>query len=142
MKNNKIQDHLTSKLKKQQLKHKKPATNEEFGHYLAGLIDGDGYINKHIISIVFNILDLQLAKYLVSRLGFGKIYKIKDKNAYRLEFHSYAGKKKILDLINGKLRGTIKINQVKNLLQDTLFITKFPDLIDYKFNYSSDLNNF
>ena len=142
MTNNKTQDNLTSKFKNKQLHHTKPATAEEFGHYLSGLIDGDGYISKGQINICFNILDLPLAQYIVSRLGFGKIYKIKDKNAYRLDFNSYAEKKKFLDLINGKLRSTTKINQVNKLLNDPLFITRFPDLIDYKFNYSADLNNF
>ncbi len=142
MTNNKTQDNFTSKLKNKQLNHTKPETDEEFGHYLAGLIDGDGYISKGQIKICFNILDLPLAEYIVSRLGCGIIYKIKDKNAYSLQFHKYSEKKKILDLINGKLRGTIKINQVTKLLNYPLFITRFPDLIDYKFNYSTDLNNF
>ena len=47
-------------------KHKKPVSDDEFGFYLAGLIEGDGYINKKVISIniVFHELDVSLAYYI------------------------------------------------------------------------------
>jgi hypothetical protein len=46
-------------------RHLKPANDTEFGHYLAGLIDGDGHFsNKQQLIIVFNLLDIQLAYYL------------------------------------------------------------------------------
>jgi len=79
MKNNKHNNDLISKLKNNKLKHIKPVTDEEFGHYLAGLIDGDGYINNYVIDICFYILDLPLAQYLVSRLGggFEKLLRLK-----------------------------------------------------------------
>jgi hypothetical protein len=68
---------------------------------LAGLIDGDGYIDKDTIKITFYILDLPLAIYLTKVLGFGSIYKVKDKNAYDLRINSIIGFMKILKLING-----------------------------------------
>jgi LAGLIDADG-like domain len=102
-------------------KHLKPTSDEELGHYLAGLLDGDGYIGNNKISICFYILDLKLAQYLVKRLGFGKIDKVKDKNAYNLNIYKLIERKRILDLVNGKLRGENKIKQVQKLLKETNF---------------------
>lgn len=46
-------------------KQLKPANSTEFGHYLAGLIDGDGHFSSaQQLVIVFNILDIQLAYYI------------------------------------------------------------------------------
>ena len=64
--------------------HKKPLTDEEFGHYLAGLIDSDGHIGIHKIVITFNILDISLAYYIKGRIGYGRITKVKNKNAVML----------------------------------------------------------
>lgn len=61
--------------------HLKPQTDEEFGHYLAGLIDGDGSFGERRLNIVFNKLDASLAYYIKGRLGHGTVRKIKDKNA-------------------------------------------------------------
>ena len=50
-------------------KHLKPVNDIEFGHYLAGLIDGDGSFSKYSASIVFSELDASLAYYIKERLG-------------------------------------------------------------------------
>ena len=43
-------------------KHIKPLNNEQLGHYLAGLIDGDGHFSsKQQLVIVFHSLDASLA---------------------------------------------------------------------------------
>ena len=64
-------------------KHLKPLNDEQLGHYLAGLIDGDGHFSsKQQLIIVFHILDVSLAYYIKARLGFGNVKKIKDKNIY------------------------------------------------------------
>lgn len=55
-----------------------PQIDDEFGHYLAGLMDGDGYFGPSI-RLCFNIQDIPLANYIKKRLGFGKIYEIKGK---------------------------------------------------------------
>ena len=60
----------------------KPLTDNEFGHYLAGLIDGDGHFSKTPqLVIVFNQLDASLAYYIKGRIGYGNIYKVKKKEA-------------------------------------------------------------
>jgi len=65
-------------------KHKKPNTEEEFGFYLAGLIEGDGYIGKRSIQIAFHISDSHLAYYIKKRIGYGNITKYSHtKNAIR-----------------------------------------------------------
>ncbi len=61
--------------------HTKPLTDEDFGHYLAGLIDGDGSFGIRSLVIAFNSLDASLAYYIKGRLGYGKVKKVKNKNA-------------------------------------------------------------
>ncbi|KAG0122325.1 homing endonuclease [Tuber indicum] len=56
--------------------HRKLLTDEEFGHYLAGLIDGDG------------------------RLGYGKVTKIVNKNAVMITITSPEAIGKVINLIN------------------------------------------
>lgn len=89
----------------------------EFGSYLAGLIEGDGYINKKVINITicFHNLDAPLAYYIKKRIGHGIVDKIKDKNAllYRANLK---GSIEIAKLINGKLR-TDKITNFNCLLE-------------------------
>jgi hypothetical protein len=97
--------------------HKKPVSDDEFGSYLAGLIEGDGYINKKVISItiVFHQLDAPLAYFIKKRIGYGVVDKIKNKNAllYRANLE---GSIVIAKLINGKLR-TAKIDNFYCLLE-------------------------
>jgi hypothetical protein len=74
-----ISDHLK--------KHKKPETEEEFGYYLAGLIEGDGYIGGRRIEIAFHIDDVSSAYYfdIYHLLNASKwINYIKWRKAYRI----------------------------------------------------------
>jgi hypothetical protein len=72
---NHVSDHIP--------KHSKPLNDQELGHYLAGLIDGDGHFNNiPQLVIVFSAPDAFLAYYLKKSLGFGHVKKIKNKNAY------------------------------------------------------------
>lgn len=92
---------------------------ENLGFYLAGLIEGDGYItinnqNKVIIGITFNIKDRTLAEYLLSLIGKGSIVK-REGSSIELRFSSKASLCKIVSLINGKLR-TPKIDQLFKLI--------------------------
>ena len=66
-------------------KHLRPANDDQLGHYLAGLIDGDGHFSsKQQLVIVFNSLDASLAYYLKEQIGYGNVYKVKNKNAVLL----------------------------------------------------------
>lgn len=116
-------------------KHLKPANNTEFGHYLAGLIDGDGHFNsKQQLVIVFNSLDIQLAFYIKKQLGHGTIRKVKDKNAVILIVASPKGIESVINLINGKFRTTSKFDQITNS------ILAHSRYVDYSKNISLSLN--
>lgn len=117
--------------------HKKPRTNHELGHYLAGLIDGDGHFSKiPQLVIVFRSNDASLAYWLKSYLGHGTVKKIKDKNAYLFKLSSKPAIKELLLLINNKLRTQNKYNQVMNNV-----LIHFKEPMDFKINKSSDFNN-
>ena len=93
--------------------HLKPLNDEQLGHYLAGLIDGDGHFsNIPQLVIVFSSPDISFAYYLKSRLGFGNVRKIKNKNAVRYICKNKTGLSIILSLINGKFVSRFKYEQL------------------------------
>ena len=106
-------------------KHLKPLNNEQLGHYLAGLIDGDGHFSKaQQLVITFSSPDAFLAYYLKERLGYGNVRKVKDKNAYLLIVSNKNGMLNVINLINGKLKTEHRFNQVVN---NVLSHTKYAD---------------
>jgi len=115
---------------------------DQFGHYLAGLIDGDGHFSsKQQLVLVFHSLDASLAFYIKKRLGFGNIKKIKDKNAFLLVIASKKGLEKIINLINGKIRTENKYNQVINNILNHDKYTEFRKKISFKLNSDKELKN-
>ena len=122
--------------------HSKPLTDNEFGHYLAGLIDGDGHFSKTATAtqlvIVFNQLDASLAYFIKGRIGYGNIYKVKNKEAVILVVSKGEGICRVIELINGKIRSDNKLNQInKNILSNP----RFKDLPLISKNKDSNLNN-
>ena len=119
--------------------HSKPLSDNDFGHYLAGLIDGDGHFsNTPQLVIVFNQLDASLAYYIKGRIGFGNIYKVKNKEAVILVVSKGEGIRRVIELINGKIRSDNKLNQInKNILSNP----RFKDLPLIRKNKDSNLNN-
>jgi hypothetical protein len=102
--------------------------SDQLGHYLAGLIEGDGTIivptkdktasgkNTHpVIRIVFTLPDLPLAQKLKQVLDCGFIQKPKDGNYYLFEIQNIEGLVKLAKLINGKIR-TPKIEALHRLI--------------------------
>jgi len=85
-------------------KHKTPLSDTEFGYYLAGLIEGDGYLGKINIQIAFHLDDAPLAYFLKQHIGYGQVKKIKNKQAVIYIISNLEGRIKIAKLINGKLR--------------------------------------
>jgi hypothetical protein len=122
--------------------HLKPKNNTEFGYYLAGLIDGDGHFSKTPqLVIVFNELDASLAYYIKSEIGYGNIYKVKNKKAIILVISKKLGIVKVLGLINGKIRSNNKFNQIKNnLLINPKFKTFSCSIQESNFNLNTDVN--
>jgi len=119
--------------------HFKPVNDEQFGHYLAGLIDGDGHFSKSPqLVITFNALDASLAYFIKSRLGYGNIYKVINKKAIILVVSKHAGIIKVLELINGKIRSQQKLDQIKNNILSNPYFNNFNNFI---INNNLDLNN-
>lgn len=120
----------------------RPSNNEDFGYYLAGLIDGDGHFSKNNqLIIAFHIKDVSLAYYIKRKLGYGSVRKVKNKNAVILVISSKKGLETVFNFINGKLKHINRINQVNQIL----IKDSFKD-IRKNFNFSSDydqnLNNY
>lgn len=95
------------------------ADADQIGYYLAGLIEGDGYISitkedRVILGITFNIKDKPLADKLLEFIGKGHIVNRKN-NSIELRFSAFKSLKIIVNLINGKFR-TPKIEQLYQLI--------------------------
>jgi hypothetical protein len=123
-------------------KHLKPISDDQFGHYLAGLIDGNGHFSsKQQLVIVFHSLDVSLAYYIKKRLGFGTVKKVKDKNAFILVIASKKGLEKVINLINGKIRTETKFTQITNNILNHDKYIEFRKTINLKLNLNNNLKN-
>ena len=120
----------------------KPINNEDFGYYLAGLIDGDGHFsNQKQLVIVFHNLDVSLAYYIKKRLGYGSVKKVKNKNAVIFVISTKKGLEVVFNLITGKLRHINKIIQVNNILENDNF-KEIRKNLDFTSNNNKNLNNY
>ena len=115
--------------------HKKPANDNEFGYYLAGIIDGNSNFSN---VIVLNELEAPLAYFIKSRLGYGKVYKEKNKKTVNLVVENLNGITKILNLINGKIRSKIKLDQINNNILTNI---NFKSISNFYLNKDNNLNN-
>lgn len=100
--------------------HRKPVTNVEWGHYLAGLIEGDGSLviskGKAYVFITFHRKEASLAYYIKRRIGYGSIIKQKNKQAISLVIAKKRGILDLVNLVNGKFR-TNKIERLYRLIE-------------------------
>ena len=92
--------------------HNSNLTDSEFGYFLAGLIEGDGWFGKKELHIIFTENDTPLAYLIKKRIGYGNVYKIRNKKAVRYICKHTKGLSVILTLINGKLISFPKYNQL------------------------------
>jgi hypothetical protein len=123
-------------------RHLKPLNLDQFGHYLAGLIDGQGqFTSKQQLLITFHSLDASLAYYLKTRIGYGSVKKIKNKNAYILDIGHRKGIEKVIYLINGKLRTKNKFNQIANNILNHESFVEFSNNINLTLNLSNNFKN-
>jgi len=127
--------------------HLRPTNDNDFGYYLAGLIDGDGHFSKKEspqLVIVFNEKDASLAYWIKGKLGYGNVYKVKNKQAVILVVAKREGLIKVIKLINGKTRSQSKCDQInKNVLSSTskewsLAVKDF----SFHLNTNSNLNDY
>lgn len=123
-------------------KHLKPANDTPLGHYLAGLIDGNGHFSSaQQLVIVFNILDIQLAYYIRGQIGHGKVRKVKDKNAVVMIVANKQGMQRVINLINNKFRTNSKFDQITNNILTSPKFIDFSKTIALGINASNDLEN-
>lgn len=102
-------------------KHVKPQNSEDFGYWLAGLIDADGHIaKKGDLQITFNSRDLCAAVYIKKVIGFGGLYEFKRVQAYDYRCTNKQGLNVISKLILSKLKLPSKINQFNERLAPRL----------------------
>ena len=93
-------------------KHISNLSDTDLGYFLAGLIEGDGWFGVKELHIIFNEKDISLAYFIKKRIGYGNIYKIKNKKAVRYICKNEKGLSIILSLINGKLISKPKYDQL------------------------------
>ena len=119
-------------------KHKRPNSEKDFGYYLAGLIEGDGYIGKRSIEIAFHINDISLAYYVKKRIGYGNVTKYSHtNNAVRYSVWNKEGLTYILNLVNGKFFAPYKNEQIRKFKHcDKLKIGILPSFIE---QYPNDI---
>ena len=123
-------------------KHYKPINDEQFGHYIAGLIDGDGHFSSaRQLVIVFSNPDAFLAYYLKTRIGYGTVNIEKSKKTVCFTVTKREGLEKILNLINGKLRTQSKYDAVYDNILNVSSFNSLKSKIDFKLNNSNCLNN-
>ena len=96
---------------------KRYLSDNDFGYFLAGLIDGAGEFNKYGLHLKLKVEDVALAYYIKKRIGYGTVVKLSILPHGSL---MYICKKElgiyyILNLINGKLSSEIIINSLINL---------------------------
>jgi LAGLIDADG endonuclease len=112
-------------------KHKSNLTYTDFGYFLAGLIEGGGWFGKKTLHILFAYNEISLAYYIKKQIGYGKVYKIKNKKAVRYICKNTKGLSIILFLINGKLVSKPKYDQ----------LIKHNYNADFNYNILPPLNN-
>ena len=102
-------------------KHKKPSSDNNFGYYLAGFIEGQlgisdpcSTFDEDQLIIRVRRTDITLAYFLKSFIKFGHIHKVKNKAVITYTISNRQGILKVLNLINGKMRTFLKWNEIKN----------------------------
>jgi hypothetical protein len=96
--------------------------DNDLGHYLAGLIEGDGHFSKKQLIISGHKNNQPLFESLVKSIGYGTIRPYSSSaNAIRFVICSKAGLKRVLALINGRFVGEHKYNQLLNHNYDSRF---------------------
>ena len=89
----------------------KPRNKKEFSEYLAGIIDGNGYITDSELIIQLYKDDIELAHYLKKEIGYGSVSS--DENYSLLTISNYKGIHKVIVLIYGIHKSEVLFNDIK-----------------------------
>jgi LAGLIDADG endonuclease len=127
-----ISDHLN--------KINKPKTKEEFGYYLAGLIEGNGYFLENTFEIYFKKEDIKLAYFIKKQIGYGSILNNQISVKYILKHKE--GLKKVLNLVNGKFLADFNIKQLLKYNYFNKFNIKMLPLARFELNSNHWLSGF
>ena len=113
-----ISDHMK--------KHSKPKTDEDFGYYLAGLIEGNGSINSSkVIEITWeDPKNISSAYYIKKRIGYGTVMIQKNPVSVKYSVKHDKGIRTIINLVNGKFRDNFKLNQLIENNFETIYSIK------------------
>lgn len=119
-------------------KHLKPLNDEQLGHYLAGLIDGNGCFSYVGLGITFTSSDASLAYYIKKQIGYGRVIRSRY-HTYNLRVDNEIGLSRVINLINGKLKKNYIVNElVENISSVNNKI--YPNL-DISVDLNNDFNN-
>ena len=115
-------------------KHTFPNNDTELGYYLAGVIDGDGYIsndsNQMTITVSFHRKDISLAHKLKDTIKYGSVKSYSRNNTSLIyTITNREGIIRICNLIYKKLRIQRKVDRL-NLLILKLNLPLLPTVID------------
>jgi len=127
----------------EQTKREEYGEKKMLAHYLAGLIEGDGYIsitntNRVLFGITFHIKDKPLAEKLLLLIGKGTILRRKS-NCVELRFSALKTLNQLVYLLNGKFR-TPQIDQLHKLI-DWLNKNHSTNIIKLPIDQSNILDN-
>jgi hypothetical protein len=86
-------------------------TQDQFAHYLAGLIEGAGSFTLNSLVIVLKKQDLELAYFLQQRLGFGLVFVSDTQIVFKVEQQQDLDR--VFRLVNGRLVGNRCILQLQ-----------------------------
>ncbi len=113
----KISEHVS--------KHKTNLTDQEFGYFLTGLIEGKGCFDENELHINFSKKDASLAYFIKKKIGYGTVKTIKHKAKMEISksgqdsltylryiCNNTNGLSKILFLTNGKYIGDSKYEEL------------------------------
>lgn len=126
-------------------KYLRPLSYEQFGQYLAGLIDCNGNFvadgeNQQLI-ITFKKIDISLAYYIKKRIGYGSVKKVKSKDTILLIISKKEGMEKVITWINNKIRTKTKYDQIMNNLLNHPNFFEFKEKINLRINLEKNFKN-
>lgn len=143
--------------------HLKPTNNEDFGYYLAGLIDGAGKFcikNLNIQLVIrFEYSDASLAYFIKKRLGFGRVIKNENNRTLIFLIDKVEGVIKVINFVKDKIRNQEILDQIKNniclqsyliqiiekdnpIILSTNQVKILSDNSNLQLNINADLNNY
>ena len=93
---------------------------DQWGWFLAGLIDGDGHFNKlgHL-TLVFDANSISTAYEIKRFIGYGTVSRVPKKKAYTYVLSHRQGRFRVAELVRHKLRHKDRLNQY-----NTRFVNK------------------